>query len=114
MHGGGALQLTQKFPTRWIIFIRRGGLTLAEAYYQSVLNPFEGSWRGTAAAPFARPRRELEFADQRAVLGGLVTLNPSHRRRTNLRWRRRPVCGRHVLSDPDEPAADAGNVVSAR
>jgi len=42
-----------------------------------VLNPLKGSCGEPLAAPFAGPAAELEFADQRAVLGGLVTLTPS-------------------------------------
>ena len=57
---------TQKFPDPVDYFYQARGFSLAEAYYQSVLNPFQGLLVGEPlAAPFARPgERRLEFADQ--------------------------------------------------
>ena len=47
---------TQKFPDAVDYFYQTRGFSLAEAYYQSVLNPFEGLFVGEPlAAPFARP-----------------------------------------------------------
>jgi len=47
---------TQKFPDPVDYFYQTRGFSLAEAYYQSVLNPFEGLFVGEPlAAPFARP-----------------------------------------------------------
>ncbi len=46
---------TQKFPDPVDYFYQTRGFSLAEAYYQSVLNPFEGLFVGEPlAAPFAR------------------------------------------------------------
>jgi len=69
---------TQKFPDPVDYFYQTRGLTLAEAYYQSVLNPFEGLLAGEPlAAPFARPGGgSWSSLTNGAVLGGLVTLNP--------------------------------------
>jgi uncharacterized protein (TIGR03790 family) len=47
---------TQKFPDPMDYFYQTRGFSVAEAYYQSVLNPFEGLFVGEPlAAPFARP-----------------------------------------------------------
>ncbi|HEY5040882.1 MAG TPA: TIGR03790 family protein [Verrucomicrobiae bacterium] len=47
---------TQKFPDPVDYFYQTRGFSLAEAYYQSLLNPFEGLFVGEPlAAPFARP-----------------------------------------------------------
>jgi uncharacterized protein (TIGR03790 family) len=47
---------TQKFPDPVDYFYQTRGFSLAETYYQSVLNPFEGLFVGEPlAAPFARP-----------------------------------------------------------
>ena len=47
---------TQKFPDPVDYFYQARGFSLAEAYYQSVLNPFQGLLVGEPlAAPFARP-----------------------------------------------------------
>ncbi len=46
---------TQKFPDPVDYFYQTRGFSLAEAYYQSVLNPFQGLFVGEPlAAPFAR------------------------------------------------------------
>jgi uncharacterized protein (TIGR03790 family) len=47
---------TNKFPDAVDYFYQTRGFSLAEAYYQSVLNPFQGLFVGEPlAAPFARP-----------------------------------------------------------
>jgi uncharacterized protein (TIGR03790 family) len=47
---------TQKFPDPVDYFYQTRGFSLAEAYYQSVLNPFEGLFVGEPlTAPFAHP-----------------------------------------------------------
>lgn len=47
---------TQKFPDPVDYFYQTRGFSLAESYYQSILNPFEGLLVGEPlAAPFARP-----------------------------------------------------------
>jgi uncharacterized protein (TIGR03790 family) len=47
---------TQKFPDPVDYFYQTRGFSLAEAYYQSLLNPFEGLFLGEPlAAPFAHP-----------------------------------------------------------
>jgi uncharacterized protein (TIGR03790 family) len=47
---------TQKFPDPMDYFYQRRGFSVAEAYYQSLLNPFEGLLVGEPlAAPFAHP-----------------------------------------------------------
>lgn len=47
---------TQKFPDPVDYFYQTRGFSVAEVYYQSLLNPFEGLFVGEPlAAPFARP-----------------------------------------------------------
>lgn len=47
---------TQKFPDPCVYNFQRRGFSLAEAYYQSVQNPYQGLMVGEPlAAPFARP-----------------------------------------------------------
>ena len=47
---------TQKFPDPLDYFYQTRGFSLAESYYQSILNPFQGLLVGEPlAAPFARP-----------------------------------------------------------
>jgi len=68
---------TQKFPDSVDYFYQARGFSLAEAYYQSVLNPFEGLFVGEPlAAPFARPgSANWASLTNGAVLSGTVTLN---------------------------------------
>ena len=70
---------TQKFPDPVDYFYQARGFSLAEAYYQSVLNPFEGLFVGEPlAAPFARPGSGVWDAPTNgAVLGGrsILSLN---------------------------------------
>src|ERR1019366_6825623 len=67
---------TQKFPDAVDTFYQRRGFSLAEAYYQSVLNPFEGLFVGEPlAAPFARPGRAVWSSPANgAVLNRQTTL----------------------------------------
>jgi uncharacterized protein (TIGR03790 family) len=47
--------ITNKFPNPMVYFYQNRGFSLAEAYYQSVANPFEGLMVGEPlSAPFAR------------------------------------------------------------
>ena len=68
---------TQKFPDPLDYFYQTRGFSLAESYYQSILNPFQGLLVGEPlAAPFAR----LGIANwssltNEAVLSGQSTLN---------------------------------------
>ena len=48
---------TQKFPDPVDYFYQTRGFSLAEAYYQSVLNPFEGVFVGRTAGGAVRPSR---------------------------------------------------------
>jgi len=70
---------TQKFPDPVDYFYQSRGFSAAEAYYQSVLNPFEGLFVGEPlAAPFARPGSGVWNAPTNgAVLGGqsILSLN---------------------------------------
>ena len=70
---------TQKFPDAVDTFYQRRGFSLAEAYYQSVLNPFQGLFVGEPlAAPFARPGGATWISPTNgAVLSGLTSLNLS-------------------------------------
>ena len=69
----------QKFPSPEDYFYQDRGFSLAEAYYQSVLNPYQGLMVGEPlAAPFARPG----FGDwssllEGAVLSGQTLLSPA-------------------------------------
>jgi uncharacterized protein (TIGR03790 family) len=65
---------TQKFPHPLDYFYQNRGFSLAEAYYQSVRNPFEGLLVGEPlAAPFARPGA----ADWSALTNGTVLSGPA-------------------------------------
>ena len=67
---------TQKFPDPVDYFYQTRGFALAEAYYQSVLNPFEGLVVGEPlSAPFARPGTVVSSSlTNGAVLSGLSPL----------------------------------------
>jgi len=69
---------TQKFPDPVDYFYQTRGFSLAEAYYQSVLNPFQGIFVGEPlAAPFARPGTAAWLAlTDGAVLSHEVVLTP--------------------------------------
>ena len=68
---------TQKFPDPVDYFYQTRGFSLAEAYYQSVLNPFQGLMVGEPlAAPFARPGSAgWSSLTNGSVLSGLTPLN---------------------------------------
>ena len=68
---------TQKFPDPLDYFYQTRGFSLAEAYYQSVLNPFEGLMVGEPlAAPFARPgSADWSSLTNGTVLSGQATLS---------------------------------------
>lgn len=70
---------TQKFPDPVDYFYQTRGFSLAEAYYQSVLNPFQGLFVGEPlAAPFARPGNAgWSSLTNGATLSGQATLNPN-------------------------------------
>jgi uncharacterized protein (TIGR03790 family) len=68
---------TQKFPDPLDYFYQYRGFSLAEAYYQSLLNPFEGLLAGEPlSAPFARPgTADWSSLNNGAVLSGQAGLN---------------------------------------
>jgi uncharacterized protein (TIGR03790 family) len=68
---------TQKFPDPMDYFYQTRGFSLAEAYYQSVLNPFEGLVVGEPlAAPFAQPgEADWSSLTNGTVLGGQSVFN---------------------------------------
>ena len=70
---------TQKFPDPVDYFYEARGFSLAEAYYQSLLNPFEGIFVGEPlAAPFARPGTgSWTSPTNSAVLSGQCSLTMS-------------------------------------
>ncbi len=70
-------QLLQKFPDPLDYFYETRGFSLVEAYYQSVLNPFEGLMVGEPlCAPFARPGAGVwNSPTNGAVLHGPATLS---------------------------------------
>jgi hypothetical protein len=69
---------TQKFPDPVDYFYQTRGFSLAEAYYQSVLNPFEGLFVGEPlAAPFAHPGTAVwSSLTNGTVLAGTAMLSP--------------------------------------
>jgi len=69
---------TQKFPDPVDYFYQTRGFSVAESYYQSVLNPFEGLMVGEPlAAPFAHPGvAGWSTLTNGTVLSGQATLNP--------------------------------------
>jgi uncharacterized protein (TIGR03790 family) len=69
---------TEKFPDPMDYFYQTRGFVLAEAYYQSVLNPFQGLFVGEPlAAPFARPGSATwDSLTNGAVLSGQFILCP--------------------------------------
>ena len=70
---------TVKFPDPVDYFYQTRGFTLAEAYYQSVQNPFEGLFVGEPlTAPYARPgSADWSSLTNGASLSGTVTLSPA-------------------------------------
>ena len=77
---------TQKFPDPVDYFYQARGFSLAEAYYQSVLNPFQGLFVGEPlAAPFARPgSANWSSLTNGTVLGGQTNLTLTFTAATNL------------------------------
>ena len=71
-------QWIQKYPDPMDYFYQTRGFSLAEAYYQSVVNPFEGLLVGEPlAAPFARPgSADWSSLTNGSVLSGQATLTP--------------------------------------
>jgi uncharacterized protein (TIGR03790 family) len=68
---------TQKFPDALVYFYQDRGFSMAEACYQSVLNPFQGILVGEPlAAPFAHPgTADWSSLANGAVLSGVAGLN---------------------------------------
>jgi uncharacterized protein (TIGR03790 family) len=69
----------QKFPNALDYFYQNRGFSVAEAYYQSVLNPYQGVMAGEPlSAPFARRGvADWSTLTEGAVLNGTVALRPS-------------------------------------
>ena len=67
----------QKFPNALDYFYQQRGFCLAEAYYQSLLNPFQGLLVGEPlSAPFARPgTADWSSLTNGSVLSGQAGLN---------------------------------------
>ncbi len=70
---------TQKFPDPMDYFFQHRGFCLAESYYQSLRNPYQGLLAGEPlSAPFANPGAgNWNSLTNNAVLSGQVILNPS-------------------------------------
>ncbi len=70
---------TYKFPDPMVYFYRNRGFCLAEAYYQSLPNPYEGLMVGEPlSAPFAWPGSAVWISPaEGSVLSGLATFNLS-------------------------------------
>lgn len=68
---------TQKFPDPVDYFYQTRGFSLAESYYQSILNPFQGLLLGEPlCAPFARPgHADWSSLTNGTILSGQTTLN---------------------------------------
>jgi uncharacterized protein (TIGR03790 family) len=70
---------TYKFPDPMVYFYQNRGFCLAEAYYQSLANPYEGLIVGEPlSAPFARPGSATwNSPAEGSVLSGLASFNLS-------------------------------------
>ena len=70
---------TQKFPDPVDYFYQTRGFSLVEAYYQSVLNPFQGLFVGEPlAAPYAHSgSASWDSLINGTVLSGQITLSPN-------------------------------------
>jgi uncharacterized protein (TIGR03790 family) len=70
---------TYKFPDPMVYFYQNRGFCLAEAYYQSLADPYEGLIVGEPlSAPFARPGSAVwNFPASGSVLSGLAAFNVS-------------------------------------
>lgn len=108
---------TQKFPDPVDYFYQARGFSLAEAYYQSVLNPYQGLMIGEPlTAPFAHPGSAAwNSLTNGAMLSGQVTLTPAFTAAaTNLPLAQADlfIDGTFFQTMTNLPPA-AGNVVSA-
>lgn len=108
---------TQKFPDPLDYFYQTRGFSLAEAYYQSVLNPFQGLFVGEPlAAPFAHPgSANWNSLTNGTVLSGQSTLSLNFTAAaTNLPLARADlfVDGTFFQTMTNVPPT-AGNIVSA-
>ena len=70
---------TSKFPDPMVYFYQNRGFCLAEAYYQSLPNPYQGVMVGEPlSAPFARPgAAEWSSPAEGSVLSGVATFDLS-------------------------------------
>jgi hypothetical protein len=70
---------TEKFPSPLDYFFQNRGFSLAEAYYQSLLNPYQGLLVGEPlSAPFAQPGgTDWSSLTNGTVLAGQAALHPS-------------------------------------
>ena len=70
---------TYKFPDPMVYFFQNRGFCLAEAYYQSLSNPYQGLMAGEPlSAPFARPGEAQWISPaEGSVLSGLASFNLS-------------------------------------
>jgi uncharacterized protein (TIGR03790 family) len=70
---------TYKFPDPIVYFYQNRGFCFAEAYYQSLANPYEGLMVGEPlSAPFARPgSAQWNSPTNGSVVSGLATFNVS-------------------------------------
>jgi uncharacterized protein (TIGR03790 family) len=70
---------TYKFPDPMVYFYQNRGFCLAEAYYQSLPNPYQGLMVGEPlSAPFARPgSAEWTSLAEGSIRSGLATFNLS-------------------------------------
>ena len=108
---------TQKFPDPVDYFYQARGFALAEAYYQSLLNPFEGLFLGEPlAASFAHPgSADWSSLTDGTVLSGQTNLSPTFTAaNTNLPLAQADlfVDGTFFQTMTNLPPA-AGNVLSA-
>jgi hypothetical protein len=107
---------TQKFPDPVDYFYQTRGFSLAESYYQSVLNPFEGLFVGEPlAAPFARPgTADWSSLTNGTVLRGQTNLTLTFTAATNLPLARVDLFldGTFFQTMTNLPPA-AGNILSA-
>ena len=107
---------TQKFPDPRVYFYQERGFCLAEACYQSLLNPYQGILVGEPlSAPFARPgTADWSSLANGTVLSGPAVLEPSFlAAATNLPLARVDLFldGKFVQTMTNLPPA-AGNVLS--
>jgi uncharacterized protein (TIGR03790 family) len=77
---------TYKFPDPMVYFYQNRGFCLAEAYYQSLANPYQGLMVGEPlSAPFARPGSAVWNSPLAgSALSGLVAFNLSFSAAANL------------------------------